>query len=67
MNLLSFRVEDANAVASRLEKLGGRCLESTRTGNPEFNAIALFVVDPDGTRLELIQQPGDPTGLPGGE
>ena len=63
---LSFRVEDANAVASRLQELGGRCLESTRTGNPDFHAIALFVVDPAGTRLELIQQPGDPTGLPGG-
>ena len=64
---LSFRVEDADAVASRLQELGGRCLEATRTGNPEFHAIALFVLDPDGTRLELIQQPGDPEGLPGGD
>ena len=28
---------------------------------------ALFVVDPDGTRIELIDAPGDPAALPGGD
>ena len=62
---LSFRVENADAVASRLQQLGGRRLDATRTSNEEFQAIALFVLDPDGTRLELVQQPGDPSRLPG--
>ena len=26
---------------------------------------ALFLLDPDGTRLELLEAPGDPSRLPG--
>ncbi|MFP6563863.1 MAG: VOC family protein [Myxococcota bacterium] len=63
---LSFRVSDADAVALKLAELGGRILEATRTRAPDFDAVALFVLDPDGTRIELVQQPGDPRALPGG-
>ena len=62
---LSFRVEDLEAVTARLVALGGRVLEDTRVDNPRYGASVLFLVDPDGTRIELVQQPGDPNSLPG--
>jgi glyoxylase I family protein len=50
---LSMRVAGADAVAARLVELGGRVLEHTRIENPELDAAAVFVLDPDGTRIEL--------------
>ena len=51
---LSMRVAGADAVAARLVELGGRVLEQTRIENPELGASAVFVLDPDGTRIELV-------------
>ena len=51
---LSMRVVGADAVAARLVALGGRVLEQTRIENPELDASAVFVLDPDGTRIELF-------------
>jgi lactoylglutathione lyase len=51
---LSMRVAGADAVAARLVELGGRVLEQTRIENPELDAAAVFVLDPDGTRIELF-------------
>lgn len=62
---LSFRVEDADATARSLARLGGRVLEHSRIEIPHVPATAVFVVDPDGARLELTQSPGDPERLPG--
>jgi catechol 2,3-dioxygenase-like lactoylglutathione lyase family enzyme len=62
---LSFRVQDLDATLATLERTGGRVLEHTRTDNPRFSAAAVFVSDPDGTRIELVQAPGDPAALPG--
>jgi glyoxylase I family protein len=61
---LSFRVADVDATATRLEALGGRRLAHTRIDNPRLGMRALFVLDPDGARLELIEGPGDPAALP---
>ena len=62
---LSFRVEDLEAVLASIERAGGRVLEPTRIDNPEFQARVAFATDPDGTRIELVQIPGDPDALPG--
>lgn len=62
---LSLRVEHVDAVADALEGLGGRVLRDTRTHNPERRAGAVFVLDPDGTRIELVEATGDPSRTPG--
>lgn len=63
---LSLRVDDLDACLTQLTRLGGRVLEASRIGVPERGAGAAFVLDPDGTRIELVQAPGDPTQPPGG-
>ena len=62
---LSFRVADLEATLNNLTAVGGVILRETRTENRHFGAAAIFVTDPDGTRIELIEQPGDPNVLPG--
>jgi glyoxylase I family protein len=62
---LSFRVDDLDAAIQKLVALGGRVLEETRIDNPRFEAFVVFMLDPDGTRIELLQQSGDPHRLPG--
>ena len=51
---LSFWVEDVDAAAARLVDLGGTILPSTRT-NPGVELV--FLADPDGVRVELMQRP----------
>jgi hypothetical protein len=34
-------------------------LEETRAELPERGARAAFIADPDGTLIELVEQPGD--------
>lgn len=54
---LNFRVEDVEAVAARLQELGGTVLEHTRTTfSPEMDFV--YCTDPDGTRIELMKLPG---------
>jgi catechol 2,3-dioxygenase-like lactoylglutathione lyase family enzyme len=62
---LSLRVDDLDAVAEALLETGGRLLEASRTEIPAARTRALFAVDPDGTRIELVEAPGDPDALPG--
>ena len=62
---LSFRVADLTAAVTRLEALGGRALPHTHVENPRLGLLAVFVSDPDGARIELIEGPGDPAALPG--
>ena len=62
---LSLRVADLAATIADLAKLGGRVMKETRIDNPRFEAGAVFVCDPDGVRIELVEQPGDPAALPG--
>ena len=51
---LSLRVDDLDAVLAHLETFGARTLKQTRTTNPALRADAIFVLDPDGTRVELV-------------
>lgn len=50
---LSFWVDDLDSAAERLEKCGGTLLPSTRQS---LGVELVFVADPDGTRVELMQQ-----------
>lgn len=51
---LSLRVDDLAATIAALEQAGVRVLHGTRTWNAELASGAVFAVDPDGTRIELI-------------
>jgi catechol 2,3-dioxygenase-like lactoylglutathione lyase family enzyme len=55
------RVSDLDAAIEKVESLGGQAMAETRIRNPDFDAELLYVTDPDGTRLELVQTPNDPT------
>jgi catechol 2,3-dioxygenase-like lactoylglutathione lyase family enzyme len=57
---IALRVDDVEATIAALVRAGATWLEGTTIENPEFQARAAMVVDPDGTRLELIQAPIDP-------
>ena len=63
---LSLRVDDLHATLPALRALGGRVLDETLIEIPEFGAAAVFIADPDGTLIELVQAPGDPEVPPGG-
>ncbi len=62
---LSLRVSDFDAVLVRIEAHGGHVLRDTETRQPAYDMAVVFVTDPDGARIELLQAPGDPTQLPG--
>jgi catechol 2,3-dioxygenase-like lactoylglutathione lyase family enzyme len=51
---LSLRVHELSAAIEVLERAGGRVLPTTRTSNAELGSGAVFVLDPDGIRIELI-------------
>ncbi len=52
---LSLRVADIDQVVTQLAAVGGRPLEPTRIHNQRLGARAIFVLDPDGTRVELVE------------
>ena len=62
---LSLRVDDLEGLLKQLEKAGVRSLKATNVYNPRFQAGAIFITDPDGTRIELVMAPGDPARPPG--
>jgi hypothetical protein len=55
------RVGDRDAMIAKLSALGGALIPPSRIENPDFQARICYVTDPDGTRLELVQVPTDPT------
>jgi catechol 2,3-dioxygenase-like lactoylglutathione lyase family enzyme len=55
---LSFTTQDVDALAARVEQLGGKYLRETRTviEIPGATPVTLlFCTDPDGTRIELYK------------
>ncbi len=56
---LSLRVDDLDAVLSELREAGVEILSDTRIDVEQDQAHAIFVTDPDGMLIELVQQPGD--------
>lgn len=57
---LSLRVTGMDEAAGRVQETGGDVLPWSRFRNDEHRSEVLFVTDPDGTRVELIDVPGDP-------
>lgn len=55
------RVDDRDAMIGKLTALGGALISTSRIENPEFKARICYVTDPDGTRIELVEVPTDPT------
>jgi len=60
---LSFNVVDMPTVEARLVEMGATVVESTRTAMvmPGATMHLLFLADPDGTRVELMEAVLDPT------
>lgn len=52
---LSLRVPDLDSAIAGLEARGVNVLHATRIHNRELGAKAVFVTDPDGTRIELVE------------
>jgi catechol 2,3-dioxygenase-like lactoylglutathione lyase family enzyme len=61
----SLRVDNLAQLLGELKSAGVRVLEKSKIEIPAFEAAAVFVTDPDGTLIELVQSPGDPSALPG--
>jgi glyoxylase I family protein len=62
---LSFTVADVDAVVAAVTQAGGRYLDHTRIEH-EGKSTAIFVTDPDGMRIELVQARGNSNTPPGG-
>ncbi len=56
---LSLRVDSVADTLQALRNAGVAVLDETRIEFPEFGSAAVFVCDPDGTLIELVQSPGD--------
>ena len=57
---LSFVVDDLDALLAKLRALGATVLEATRLDGQGKGSNAIFVTDPDGTRIELVEGDFDP-------
>lgn len=57
---IMLRVDDLEATLEPMRAAGVRILEETRTEHPDYGSKLLFLCDPDGTLIELIEIPGDP-------
>jgi glyoxylase I family protein len=62
---LSLRVDNLATTLAGLESAGVEILQRTHIDIPAFEAAAIFIADPDGTLIELVQAPGDPEQPPG--
>jgi catechol 2,3-dioxygenase-like lactoylglutathione lyase family enzyme len=56
---LSLQVRDLDAFSEELAAAGVELLEATRIDVASAGAKAMFIADPDGTLIELVQQRGD--------
>lgn len=60
MAALMLRVDQLDAMVQKIRAAGFRVLDETRIEHPAYDSKLLFVCDPDGTLIELIEIPGDP-------
>jgi len=58
---IALRVTDLPALLERLEGGGIEIMRETRVTHDALGSDVVYVLDPDGVRVELIQLPGDPT------
>jgi glyoxylase I family protein len=67
MNQLGFanfavHVTNLPDTVAHLRACGARVLEGTRIENPAFRSTVIFVTDPDGRLIELVETPGQAQG-----
>ena len=60
MVALMLRVDDLDATLAGMREAGVRVLDETRIEHPDYGSKLVFVTDPDGMLVELIEIPGDP-------
>ncbi|MEX2207196.1 MAG: VOC family protein [Myxococcota bacterium] len=60
MVALMLRVDDLDETLETLRAAGVRVLDETRVDHPAYGSKLVFVTDPDGLLVELIEIPGDP-------
>lgn len=58
---MALRVKDLEVAIRAVEAHGGRVLPETRVHNESYAAHLVYAIDPDGTRLELVETAEDPT------
>jgi catechol 2,3-dioxygenase-like lactoylglutathione lyase family enzyme len=63
---LSLRVDNLTEMLPAFRAAGVTILDDTLIDIPDFGAAAIFITDPDGTLIELVQSPGDLEAPPGG-
>jgi catechol 2,3-dioxygenase-like lactoylglutathione lyase family enzyme len=56
---LSLRVDDLDKVVHELREAGVEIRDDTRIDLPAARTKAVFISDPDGASIELVEQPGD--------
>jgi catechol 2,3-dioxygenase-like lactoylglutathione lyase family enzyme len=56
---LSLRVDDLDEALRELREAGVEIRGGTRIELPAARTKAVFISDPDGTLIELVEQPGD--------
>jgi len=57
---IMLRVDDLDSTLARMREASVQVLDRTRTDYPEYGSRLVFVADPDGTMIELVEIPGDP-------
>lgn len=62
---LSLRVDHLAELLRHMRGAGVEILDDSRIDIPEFQSSAVFVCDPDGTLIELVESPGDLEAPPG--
>lgn len=60
MAAIMLRVDDLDATLAGLREAGVTILDDTRTDYPAYGSRLVFLADPDGTLIELVEIPGDP-------
>ena len=60
MAAIMLRVDALDSTLAKLREAGVTVLDDTRTDYPEYGSRLVFVTDPDGTLIELVEIPGDP-------
>ncbi len=63
---LSFSVDDFETTLASLRAAGVDVLEGTRVDSEAIRSSAVFLTDPDGTRVELVQPPARRSSKPAG-
>ena len=62
---IALRVRNLELVTAEAVAAGGSVLEQSYFRHAELGSQVVFVTDPDGTYIELIEAPGDPGQPPG--